>query len=39
MSQFDASRRSLMIGGSAAVAAAFGGPIAAMAKSAAYRGE
>ena len=39
MSQFDPSRRSLMIGGSAAVAAAFGGPITAMAKTAAYRGE
>lgn len=38
MLDFDSSRRSLMIGGSAAIAAAFGGPITAMAKSAPYRG-
>ena len=39
MSNFNQSRRSLMIGGSAAVAAAFGGPINIMAKSALYRGQ
>lgn len=39
MSTFDKSRRQLMIGGSAAVAAAFGGPLAAMAKRPEFRGE
>ena len=39
MSALDLSRRRLMIGGSAAVAAAFGGPLAAMAKRPEYRGE
>lgn len=38
MSAFDKTRRQLMIGGSAAVAAAFGGPLAAMAKRPEYRG-
>ena len=32
MSELDLSRRRLMIGGSAAIAAAFGGPLSAMAK-------
>jgi secreted PhoX family phosphatase len=39
MSALDLSRRRLMIGGSAAVAAAFGGPLAAMAKRPEYTGE
>jgi secreted PhoX family phosphatase len=39
MSALDLSRRRLMIGGTAAVAAAFGGPLAAMAQRPEFRGE
>lgn len=39
MSTVDKSRRQLMIGGSAAIAAAFGGPLSAMAKRPEFRGE
>lgn len=39
MSAFDVSRRQLMISGTAAIAAAFGGPLTAMAKRPDFRGE